>query len=135
VGRADEIDIVAPLPLEPDHHLRETGGFLLHPFPQMADLEILAEGTSEVAVGDEDRSRTGPSHQGRLFPEMGMITGNNSLSPGTAETFPAGQAVHAAFPGTDPAGFEKAQGLPASLSKNPRIKKVEIGRPSPGHRR
>jgi hypothetical protein len=43
----------------------------------MADIIILAEDTTEIAVSEEDRSRTMMSDEGPLFTEMGKGTGDN----------------------------------------------------------
>jgi hypothetical protein len=54
MGWADEIDVMATQVLEFHHHFRQSlDGYGL-PFSQMANGIVLAEETSEIAVGDED---------------------------------------------------------------------------------
>lgn len=54
MGWTDEIDVVATQALEFHHHLRQPFYGNCLPFSQMAYGIVLAEETSEVAVGEED---------------------------------------------------------------------------------
>jgi len=53
VGRGNEVDIMAAHFLEPDMTRAMSEGSWAHPF-QVADVVILAENTTKVAVGEED---------------------------------------------------------------------------------
>jgi len=94
----------------------------------MAYLEILAEGTTEVAVGDEDGSRTAPSHQGGFLPEMGVKGRHYGMSSCAAKARLAGQPVDGAVPRAESAGLEKAQREIHPFPENPRVQEITIKR-------
>jgi hypothetical protein len=45
----------------------------------VADVIILTENASKVAMGEEDRTRTVVSHQRRFLAEMGKSTGDHEF--------------------------------------------------------
>jgi hypothetical protein len=56
VSWGDEIDVVAAYCLESHHDTRHVRGSNAFSTPKMADVVILAEKTSEIAMGEEDGS-------------------------------------------------------------------------------
>ena len=77
MGRSDEVDIVAPDLLKSGHCPCQVGRGDGLSASKMADIIILAEDTTEIAVSEEDRSRTMMSDEGSFFAKMGKGTGDN----------------------------------------------------------
>jgi hypothetical protein len=68
----------------------------------MADIIILAEDTTEIAVSEEDRSRTTMSNEGPFLPKMGKGTGDSEDGPGSTVTNLSFEPVDSTFPGAEP---------------------------------
>jgi len=99
MGGADEVDIMATLGLEMEHHEGHFFRFYLPALAQLADLVVLTKLASQVAPGEEDGPRAMIPHQGRLLAEMGVVTGNHGPLPGAASgPFGAQKPIGATFP-------------------------------------
>jgi hypothetical protein len=106
VGGGDEIDIVAALSLQGNHQCGKVPGRGCRSLVKMADVEVLAEHTPKIAVCKKDRTRAVPSHQGRLFTEVGVGTGNNRVRTGLADAPLSFQSIDAALPWAYRAGAQ-----------------------------
>src|SRR5690554_1619392 len=101
MGRCHQIDVVASLFLQMEHHPSQLFiGYLPAP-PSMGDSPVLAKDTAEVAVREKDGPRTASAHQRRLLAEMGVITGNHPLGRPTANSLFTLQAVYPTPMGTE----------------------------------
>jgi len=111
VGGCDEVDIMAAHILESDHHFRQI--FILNFFSLalMGDGPVLAEDTTKIAVGEEDRSRPIISNQRHFFTKMGMRAEDYGYEWSPAEPFLASLPIHSALPGTQLAIFEDVVSL------------------------
>src|SRR6185369_6441096 len=92
------------------------------PFPQVADVVVLAIDALQVAVGEEDGAAAAPPHQRPLLPEVGTVTGDHGERPHLADPFRPGRAVDVAVPGAEgavrknlPGGFDPLGKLTASM--------------------
>jgi hypothetical protein len=81
----------------------------------MADIVILAEDTTEIAVSEKDRSRTMTSDQGPFFTKVGKGTGDNEAGPGSAVTDLSFEPVDPTFPGAESTLPEELFQTPPSL--------------------
>jgi hypothetical protein len=68
----------------------------------MADIIILAEDTAEIAVSEEDGSRTTISHEGPFLAEMGKGTGDSEDGACSAVTNLSFEPVDSTIPGAEP---------------------------------
>ncbi len=111
MGGGDEIDVVASLFLQSDHH----GGQLIQKndlaIPQDTDVMVLAEHALEAAMGKENGAGPILPHQGRFFSEMWGETRHFCLTACTAVTRFIPGPVHAALPGAQGAGGQYGKGL------------------------
>ena len=76
VLRCDEIDVVAPDPLQIEHDLREFRRGHLGAFTELAGLEILAKDAPQIAPPKKDRARAVPAAQTIFLTEMWKGTGD-----------------------------------------------------------
>ena len=112
MGRCYKIDVVAAFLLQGKHHGRQLriGYFPAHSL--VTDIEILAKGAQQVAVGEEYGSGTMLPDQGRFFTKVRVKTGNPRLVKGFAHTcsLSAGP-VDVAPAGAQTAGVQSTLGL------------------------
>src|SRR5574337_406668 len=101
-----EVDVVAPLRLQRQHHPREFVGPDLSPCALLAEIEVLAEDAAEVAPGEEYRAASVPPPKTTLLAKMGKITPHSCISAGSADLGLVRQTIDLAVPGTDPATLQ-----------------------------
>jgi hypothetical protein len=102
--------------LEVEHHGRQV--FILN-FLSLAlvgDGPVLAEDTTEIAVGEEDGARPVSPHQRYLFPKMGLSIENHRFEWSPAKSLFALLPIHPALPGTELALLKEAVGFLDLLS-------------------
>jgi len=128
MARRDEVDVVASQFHETQHHGGQALGFHLLALSQMADLEILAEGTAEIAGTEENRSGTGRPDQRGFFAEMGMKARHSGPRACPADALFAGKTIHMARPRTEAAVLQQFQGLLSPGRQQSLPVKLEIGR-------
>jgi hypothetical protein len=92
----------------------------------MADVEILAEIALQIAMGEENGSGPVLADQRGFFTEMGMISVNDRLIGGFADSFLTAQPVDAAFSGAKLAGLKDFGGLPNFVLQQPALQCVDI---------
>jgi hypothetical protein len=87
--------------LEVDHHVGQV--FILNFLPSslMGNGPVLAEDTSKVAVGEEDRARPVITHYRSLFAKMGVSAENNGHNWSPAEAFFALLPIDPTLSGTE----------------------------------
>ncbi len=116
--RCNKIDIMAPLLLEMNH---DAGQFLRRygdALTAMADIVVLTENAVEIAVGEENRSRSPPPHQWFLFSKVRPIARHHCLAPGATISHFSLEAVHFAEPRAEGTSLQPAQ-APADLFFQP----------------
>jgi hypothetical protein len=74
------------------------------PRRSLADIEVLTEDTLEIAVREEDRSRSTLAPQTILFAEVSEVARHDGVAAGNAHRLSVREAVDIAVAGTDPAG-------------------------------
>jgi hypothetical protein len=100
MGGGNQINIVAPDPLQIEHHARQVLIFDLLALSLMGDGPVLAKDTTQIAVGEKDSARALFAHQGYLFTKMGLCAEDHHLGRRPAETPLPLEAIHPALPGT-----------------------------------
>ena len=99
--RRDEIDVVGAGFLEAEHFLGELRWSKHVSMSQMADGVVLAEDTTQVASGEEDRARTSKSGNRGFLAVMEVVGGDDRLESHPAEAGPVLEPIHIASPGTN----------------------------------
>jgi len=94
----------------------------------MRNWPVLAEDTSKITIGEEDRTRPISAHQGYLFSIMGVGTKNYGSGRGTAESSFTFFPVCPTMPWAELAVLEDSIGLFDPLSQFPLFLQVFIGR-------
>ena len=120
VLRRDEVDVVAALFLQPQHHRRDLARTVpaLDVRPDvLADVVVLAENAPQIAVAEEDRPRAVPISQTVLFAEMREEAGDQCVAARLARRPALLEAVHAAVARADAAIGERRHRLPGALLK------------------
>ena len=100
---------MTPLCLEREHHRGQFLRFDFLPVAQLADVVVLAELAVEVAPGEEDGAGATPPSQWVLFPQVGVVTGDDGPHAGLTRTGTL-VAVHAALPAAEVAGVQALVG-------------------------
>jgi len=118
VGGRDEVDVMAALALQREHHVGESRRGDLPAHVLLADIVVLAEDAGQIAAGKEDGARAVATNEGRLFAEVRGKAGHSGPSPGTAEAAFIPQAVHAAAPGADLAGRQAGHSSMGAILQN-----------------
>jgi hypothetical protein len=107
VARRDEIDVVAALVLELEHHARDLGRVHLAADPLLRDVPVLTVHAAETAPREEDRARAPPAANRILLAVVGAVARDDCTLAGTAHR--AGgrhAAVDVAVPGAEVAVLE-----------------------------
>ena len=79
-----EVDIVAPLLLQFEHHPCESLRLRFHAVAVLADLEVLAEHALQIAHREKDRAAAVPAAQAILLTEMRKVARHPGVPPGFA---------------------------------------------------
>ena len=95
MGRGNEVEVVAPLPPQGDHHRRQLGASNLASFVALADVVILAEDAAQVAAGQKDRAAAAAAGQGALLAEVRAVAGDHRRGADPAGAALAFEAVDA----------------------------------------
>ncbi len=103
--------------LDIEHQLRQVFIINFLPFSLMGDGPVLAEDTTEIAVGEEYGTGSVPPYQRYLFTKMGLGAVNHGFDRSPAEPFFALLPIYPALPGTELAILEDTIGLFDPLSK------------------
>jgi len=85
MGGGDEINVMASQVLQGKHDLRYLLLIHLISLSQMADVVVLAEDTSQIAIGEEYGARSEFPHQRAFLSKMRAKAGNLRFSPGSAD--------------------------------------------------
>lgn len=96
----DEVDVVAPLGLEPQHHggdLSRRRSALGCRLDILTDVEVLAEDTAQIAVREEDRTRAIPSSQTVFLAKMREAARDHGVAARLARRPAILETVHAAI--------------------------------------
>src|SRR3990170_4780157 len=128
VLRGNEVDVVAPLVLEEEHHARKVGRGNYYALSQLADVEVQAIHTAEVAPSKEDRAAPTPAAEAVLFTEVGEETADPRVTAGLADSVTVLQAVDPAVSGADlarPEEFEGFRSPPTEFGQT----QMEVGGP------
>ena len=122
-----EIDVVAALRLQGEHHGGELIERNLVAAPVVRDVVVLAENTGEVAVGEEDGARSAAPHERPLLSEVRVKRRDDGQR--AAAAFPAfpGHAVHAAAMRAERAGADHPAQLIGDILKSSSCVAFEIG--------
>ena len=121
----NEIDVVAPLRLEIEHHSSELLGPHLTPRLLLADVVALAKNAAKVALGKENGPAAAPAPEAVLLPVVGKVARHAGVAPGSAHPQLSLQAIVPAFPGTHPAFPETRKGLFHAPLQLARLQKPE----------
>src|SRR3990172_9603516 len=111
VLRGNEVDVVASLILEEEHHSGEVCGGNNSPLSELADVEVQAIHTTEVAPSKEDRAAPTPAAEAVLFTELGEEAADPRVTAGLADSVTVLKAVDPAVSRADLAQSEEFEGL------------------------
>ncbi len=117
-----EVDVVTATGLKLEHHAGEPLGRrppYLGDLGGLADVVVLAEDTTQVAVTEEDRSGAVPAAEAVLLAEVWEVAADHRVAAGLAERVPIREPIDVAIPGADPAGaerFERPLDTPGQLA-------------------
>lgn len=98
---------------------------------QLADLEVLAEDTGEIAAGKEDGAGATGSDKGRLLAKVRRVAVDPSLSLSSTEANLVFKAVDSTMSRTDLATFEPRDGLFGSFFQDFQGHEVIAGQCNP----
>ena len=84
-------------------------------------------------MGKENGSGPATAYQRCFFAKMGMISVNNSLVRGPADSFLAAKAIYLAFSGAKSAGMEAFGSLPGLFLQKTTLKSFDITGPTVAH--
>jgi len=117
MSRRNEVDVVAPHLLQPDHDICKLliGDHLS--FPLLAYPVVLAETALHGTPGEKNSARTVAPYKRWLLPKMRAETCNNCMVASLAESPFSLRPVHPAFPGTEPAVSENTVRFFRSLNE------------------
>jgi hypothetical protein len=94
----------------------------------MGDGPILAENTTEIAVGEKDRSRAMLPHKGHFFTKMGLGAGHDDSVRSLAESLFSLKPVYTTLPRAKLTFPQKGVGLINPLCKLTPFLQLLIGR-------
>lgn len=106
VGGCDDVDVVATLALECEHHIGEVVDGADAAVAAVTDVIVDAEDAAEAAVTEEDGAGAATADERRFFAEVRAEGGDDEISGGAAEAGVAFEAVDAAFTRANIAGTE-----------------------------
>src|SRR2546422_8355370 len=120
VFRRDEVDVVATASLQRQHHagdvLRRRSARRRSRFDRLADVVVLAEHASQVAVREEDGARSVPAAQTILLAEVRERAADDGVAAGFAGGPAILESVHTAVARTRAAvGERRDRALDARL--------------------
>jgi hypothetical protein len=101
VCRSDQVQVVAPHPLDGKEDSCKSFGGHLVALSLVADPVVLAEGAHEIATGEENGPRAVAPNEGGFLAEMGTHGRHRDTPPDTAETLCPRFPVHPAMPWAD----------------------------------
>ena len=112
VAGGDEIDVVAALVLQGEHHVGDFARLHLPSDALLRDVPVLAKHAAQVAPGEEDGARAAPAAQRVLLAVVGAVARHHRPLSGPAHRALAGrQAIHVAVAGAQVAIRQVAPGL------------------------
>jgi hypothetical protein len=129
-----QVDVVTSPMLESKHHPRKLLRRRLQAPVLVADIPVLAKDAPQVAPGEEDSPGTPTSHEGRFFPKMGTIAGDEEPGIAAADpNFPR-QPIDPAFLSTKATMLEMPEGFLSTFSKLTQLPQeaiIPLHNPSP----
>jgi len=117
MGGSDEIDIGAGDILQLEHRLGQLFDCYLAAVAMMADVEVLAEDTAEIAAGKENSARAATAYEDAFFAEVGANGANEGHIADAAKTSLAFTAKDFAHARAERAGIEKIPELANGITK------------------
>src|ERR1019366_2662887 len=126
VFRSHQVDVVAALFLQAQHHPGQFFRFRGAAFSPPADLVILAEDAAQVAPAEEDRPRTTVAAQAALFAEVGKIAADDRVTSGSADFRLVLDAVHVAVAWAQDAVGQLLQAKLDATRQFPTLPQLEI---------
>ena len=105
-----EVDVVAALRLQLQHHRRELGRRRRGALRSPANVKVLAEDAPQVGSGKEDRAGAFPTPKAVFFAKVREVARHHGVTSGLANREPVFQPIHSTITRANFAGPERQEG-------------------------